>query len=130
MTNDVTGADSATPAAEPLALRSNDLLGPVVTAREAFERWCADNGHGTLDDLMMPLDRALKNLLWTAWEAGYAAQRLPPKWKIVAGHPALWVNVRALRDALDHADDRGVMPYVYGEKQASDDVCMLLRDGA
>ena len=35
MTNDVTGADSATPAAEPLALRSNDLLGawqPIATA--------------------------------------------------------------------------------------------------
>ena len=31
--------------------------------RENFERWCADNGHGTLDDLMMPLDRALKSLL-------------------------------------------------------------------
>jgi hypothetical protein len=27
MTDQVTGADSATPAAEPLALRSNDLLG-------------------------------------------------------------------------------------------------------
>jgi hypothetical protein len=50
-------------------------LGPMVTAREAFERWCADNGHGTLDDLMMPLDRALKNLLWTAWQAGYSAHR-------------------------------------------------------
>jgi hypothetical protein len=116
--------------ATPGALGSNDQAGPMVAAREAFERWCADNGHGTLDDMMMPLDRALKNLLWTAWEAGYAAQRLPPKWRIVAGHPALWVNVRALRDALDHEDKRNVLPYAYGEKQATDDVCLLVRDGA
>lgn len=102
----------------------------MMTAREAFERWCDDNGHGTLDDLMMPLDRALKNLLWTAWQAGYSAQRLPPKWQIVSGHPALWVNARALRDALDPEDKHNVLPYAYGEKQATDDVCLLVRDGA
>lgn len=36
--------------------------------RVKFEAWCAANGHGTLDDMMMPLDRALKNLLWSAWQ--------------------------------------------------------------
>jgi len=40
--------------------------------REAFERWCAANGHGALDDMMMPMDRALKNLLWSAWQAADA----------------------------------------------------------
>jgi hypothetical protein len=40
------------------------------------------------------------------------------------------VNVRALRDALDTTDKRGVMPYAYGEKQAIDDLCLLVRDGA
>lgn len=62
--------------------------------REAFERWCADNGHGTLDDMMMPMDRALKNLLWTAWQAADARWQaaLRQTWQMVdplkpAGQP-------------------------------------------
>ena len=60
--------------------------------REAFERWCADNGHGTLDDMMMPMDRALKSLLWTAWQAGTAWQR--------ADMQILTCQVGSLRAAL------------------------------
>lgn len=41
----------------------------VKAERVKFEAWCSANGHGTLDDMMMPLDRALKNLLWSAWQA-------------------------------------------------------------
>lgn len=104
--------------------------GARLAHAESLNRWSADNDHGTLGDLMKPLGRELENLLWLAWQSGYAAQRLPPKWQVVAGHPALWVNVRALRDALDPADERNVMPFAYGERQAIDDVCLLLRDGA
>ena len=58
----------------PGALGSNDQLG-LAPERAAFERWCADNGHGTLDDMMMPMDRALKNLLWSAWQACWPLAR-------------------------------------------------------
>lgn len=60
-------------------------VGRLEPEREAFERWCADNGHGTLDDMMMPMDRALKNLLWTAWQAADARWQdaLRQTWQMV-----------------------------------------------
>lgn len=60
-------------------------VGRPEPERAAFERWCADNGHGTLDDVMMPMDRALKNLLWTAWQAADARWQaaLQQTWQMV-----------------------------------------------
>jgi hypothetical protein len=57
-------------------------------------------------------------------------QQAGDSFQVVAGHPALWINVRSLRDALDPTDKRNVMPYAYREKQAFDDVCILLREAA
>lgn len=42
----------------------------------AFDRWCADNGHGTIDDMLAPLDRSLRELMWSAWQ-GRGALRIP-----------------------------------------------------
>lgn len=64
-------ADEVTPAG-PVGSPVECAVGRLAPEREAFERWCTDNGHGTLDDMMMPMDRALKNLLWTAWQAADA----------------------------------------------------------
>lgn len=66
MKNDRTATEPAggTPVDRP--------VGRMEPEREAFERWCAANGHGALDDMMMPMDRALKNLLWSAWQAADA----------------------------------------------------------
>ena len=69
--------------------------------------------------------------VWHAVEHGFASpppQAREPRGRILAGYPALWVGVRALRDALDPADKRNVLPYAYREKQADDDVCVLLVD--
>lgn len=60
--------------ATPREVGSHAGLG-LAPERAAFERWCAASGHGTLDDMMMPLDRALKNLLWTAWKAAWGCQQ-------------------------------------------------------
>ena len=60
--------------ATPREVGSTEGLG-LAPERAAFERWCAANGHGTLDDMMMPMDRALKNLLWTAWKAAWDSQQ-------------------------------------------------------
>ena len=53
-------------------------------------------------------------------------QQTSDGYRIVAGYPALWINVRELRDALDPRDDRNVLPYAYRAKQADDDLCVLL----
>jgi hypothetical protein len=87
------------PGAEGVYLRNVTRLIPQPAARgggvmgqkEQFEAWCAANGHGTNDDLMMPLDRSLKALLWTAYQAGHAAARAEA--------------VELLRDARVYVDD-------------------------
>lgn len=55
-----------------------ELLADMIarTERKAFDRWCADNGHGTIDDMLAPLDRSLRELMWSAWQ-GRGALRIP-----------------------------------------------------
>ena len=48
--------------------------------------------------------------------------------EVVAGHPAMWINVRALTEALNMEKGREVFPYAYRSKQAADDVCVLIGD--
>lgn len=40
-----------------------------------FERWCRENGHGELDDMLMPLDRSLLALMWSVWQGAVTAER-------------------------------------------------------
>jgi hypothetical protein len=49
----------------------------VNDERQAFESWCTANGHGTLDDMVAPLDRSLRALMWSAWQAARAASPVP-----------------------------------------------------
>lgn len=46
--------------------------------REAFDRWLRDNGHceNQIDDMLMPLQRSLNELMWSAWK-GRGALRVP-----------------------------------------------------
>jgi len=53
---------------------SNDLLGPEPE-RAAFARWCRENGHGELDDMLTPLDRSLRALMWPVWQGAAASVR-------------------------------------------------------
>lgn len=53
---------------------SNDQLGQAPE-RAAFARWCRENGHGELDDMLTPLDRSLRALMWPVWQGAMAAER-------------------------------------------------------
>lgn len=66
----------------------------VEAERVKFEAWCAANGHGTLDDMMMPLDRSLKRLLWTAWQARAMHDAAPT----VEAEPVAFVDAGELRN--------------------------------
>lgn len=65
----------------------------VKAERVKFEAWCSANGHGTLDDMMMPLDRALKNLLWSAWQARAMHDAAPSGWQPIQTAPR-WISVK------------------------------------
>lgn len=101
-------------------------VGRLQPEREAFERWCVANGHGTLDDMMMPMDRALKNLLWSAWQAADARWNaaLRQTWQMVdplkpAGTPGSYARgqdsgivaaLTTLRENLKTPNDKGNRP--------------------
>lgn len=36
---------------------------------EQFEAWASANGYNGIDDMLAPMDRAMKALLWSAWQA-------------------------------------------------------------
>jgi hypothetical protein len=74
--------------------------------RQAFEAWCTANGHGTLDDMMAPLDRSLRALMWLAWQAARAASPAPAGWKLVLVNEGF----DALMSALERAHRKGYMP--------------------
>jgi hypothetical protein len=80
--------------------------------RQAFEAWCAANGHGTLDDMVAPLDRSMRALMWGAWQAARAASTVPAGWKAAPLLPTkeMWEAgaaccIRTL-DAEEDADER------------------------
>jgi hypothetical protein len=60
--------------ATPREVGSHAGLG-LAREREAFKRWCHDNGHGGLDDTLTPLDRALHVLMWTVWLGAVNAEQ-------------------------------------------------------
>lgn len=62
--------------------------------RAAFERWCRENGHGELDDMMAPLDRSLKAMLLMAFRGGSAwrCEHDSPSDKIIELAEALQVR--------------------------------------
>jgi hypothetical protein len=43
--------------------------------RAAFALWCRENGHGELDDMLTPLDRSLRSLMWPVWQGAVASAR-------------------------------------------------------
>jgi endonuclease/exonuclease/phosphatase family metal-dependent hydrolase len=63
------------PASQPLGVGSSEGLGPAAPERAAFARWCRENGHGELDDMLTPLDRSLRALMWPVWQGAVAAER-------------------------------------------------------
>lgn len=79
--------------------------------REAFEAWCATNGHGTLDDMMMPMDRALKNLLWSAWQARAATSRDAQDDAYVCGRNDERAAITAQPAATHDAAEAGQAPH-------------------
>lgn len=54
--------------------RFSEGLG-LAPERAAFARWCRENGHGELDDMLTPLDRSLRALMWPVWQGASAAER-------------------------------------------------------
>jgi hypothetical protein len=60
--------------ATPREVGSHAGLG-LAPEREAFARWCRENGHGELDDMLTPLDRSLRALMWPVWQGAVAAER-------------------------------------------------------
>lgn len=62
-----------TPAADR-GSECNAELGPEPE-RAAFSRWCRENGHGELDDMLTPLDRSLRALMWPVWQGAVASER-------------------------------------------------------
>jgi hypothetical protein len=70
-----TESTNATNAAGPLGSASSEGLGPAAPERAAFARWCRENGHGELDDMLTPLDRSLRALMWPVWQGAVAAER-------------------------------------------------------
>jgi hypothetical protein len=58
----------------PAALRLSDQLG-LETERAEFARWCRENGQGELDDMLTPLYRSLRALMWPVWLGAVAAER-------------------------------------------------------
>lgn len=61
----------------PAADRGSELSDQLGQApeRAAFARWCRENGHGELDDMLTPLDRSLRALMWPVWQGAMAAER-------------------------------------------------------
>lgn len=68
-------------------------VGRPEPEREAFERWLRDNGHceDQHDDMLMPLQRSLNSLMWSAWQAADA------RWE--AALRQTWQMVDPLRPA-------------------------------
>lgn len=62
--------------------------------RAAFEAWSEANGHGTIDDMLGPLDRILRNLLWSSWQARAALSAPPEEIK------TLGLTIEALQNTL------------------------------
>lgn len=59
-------------------LRSGLTEGLGLTPERAmFDRWLRDNGHceDQHDDMLMPLQRSLNELMWGAWKAAALAER-------------------------------------------------------
>lgn len=91
---------SYTKPAQPLGLVSSAQLGQADPERAAFARWCRENGHGELDDMLTPLDRSLRALMWPVWLGAVAAERercakivdVPPgteAWEVIGGEEGL-----------------------------------------
>lgn len=68
---------------------NTDALPPLE--RADFDRWCEANGHGTVDDVLAPLDRSLRAMMWSAWQAraALAAQQgaQVPQWQPIKTAP-------------------------------------------
>ena len=62
--------------ATPREVGSHAGLGRVPE-RAVFDRWLRDTGHceDQHDDMLMPLQRSMNNLMWSAWQAAVAAER-------------------------------------------------------
>lgn len=65
------GAPSAD---EARAISGSHVATVPDTERIAFDAWAAAHGFG-IDDMLDPLDRAVKALLWTAWRDRAALAR-------------------------------------------------------
>lgn len=83
--------------------------------RAAFARWCRENGHGELDDMLTPLDRSLRALMWPVWQGAMAAG---------LERCAAWVDAR--RDAFceEHGSidpDTGTLEFGRGPHAAAKD---------
>ncbi len=65
--------DSDTPA----KVGSSEGLAALVEQleRAEFDAWAAKNGYGIDDDMLAPMDKSLKALLWGAWKARAAFQK-------------------------------------------------------
>lgn len=59
-----------------------------------FDEWCAANGHGGIDDMLMPLERSMKALMKSAWNAAVAAEHQ----QLRAEREKLRAEVEALRN--------------------------------
>jgi hypothetical protein len=62
--------------ATPREVGSHAGLGPTPE-RAGFDRWLRDNGHceDQHDDMLMPLQRSLNELMWSAWKGAAVAER-------------------------------------------------------
>jgi hypothetical protein len=81
--------------ATPREVGSHAGLGPEPE-RAAFARWCRENGHGELDDMLTPLDCSLRALMWPVWQGAVAAERerwAAPARAMVAAHDAGMVRL-------------------------------------
>jgi hypothetical protein len=72
MTEKLPSADNA---ARRDGSRLSEGLGPPPE-RAVFDRWLRDNGHceDQHDDMLMPLQRSLNELMWSAWKGATAAE--------------------------------------------------------
>jgi hypothetical protein len=61
--------------APPLGVSSSEGLG-LAPERAVFDRWLRDNGHceDQHDDMLMPLQRSLNELMWSAWKGATVAE--------------------------------------------------------
>lgn len=81
--------------------RKEQDMSKQEATRLAFDRWCQDNGHGTLDDMVSPLDRSLRALMWSAWQA---ARRWPDGEPVAQRVP----NRRGRHDYWDYGETYNV----------------------